>query len=337
MIDRRRRACSSPSASSSPHAWARSRTTSGQSKYAGKALEQIGAPATVVPGAVTTKPANGNQQHLPDGSPVNYPDTPPAFGEHYIDPDADGAQVLHRRRTGPRSARSCTTRSTATRSSGTTTRVAERRRPDDPDPGDRRQVRRHQRPARQVQGRAVDRDATASRFPSGQHIAFTHWSVGGTTERRRRDRQAGRRLAVLLAGVRRGRCRRSCSSTPTATRPEPNGDVGPAPVSTPERPTRASIVSGYFNPLHPGHLDLFEAARARTGYLVVIVNNDAPAGAEEGQGHPGPRTTGCASCRALRVRRRGVRRGRGRPGHGRLARPGPGRLPGHRAGVLQRR
>jgi glycerol-3-phosphate cytidylyltransferase/D-beta-D-heptose 7-phosphate kinase/D-beta-D-heptose 1-phosphate adenosyltransferase len=33
-------------------------------------------------------------------------------------------------------------------------------------------------------------------------------------------------------------------------------------------------VSGYFNPLHPGHLDLFEAARARTGYLVVIVNND---------------------------------------------------------------
>src|SRR3954452_16534965 len=40
------------------------------------------------------------------------------------------------------------------------------------------------------------------------------------------------------------------------------------------RPARASVVSGYFNPLHPGHLDLFEAARARTGYLVVIVNND---------------------------------------------------------------
>lgn len=41
-----------------------------------------------------------------------------------------------------------------------------------------------------------------------------------------------------------------------------------------DRPARASVVSGYFNPLHPGHLDLFEAARARTGYLVVIVNND---------------------------------------------------------------
>ena len=45
-------------------------------------------------------------------------------------------------------------------------------------------------------------------------------------------------------------------------------------MSTSEQPRRASIVSGYFNPLHPGHLDLFEAARARTGYLVVIVNND---------------------------------------------------------------
>jgi glycerol-3-phosphate cytidylyltransferase/D-beta-D-heptose 7-phosphate kinase/D-beta-D-heptose 1-phosphate adenosyltransferase len=41
-----------------------------------------------------------------------------------------------------------------------------------------------------------------------------------------------------------------------------------------EQPRRASIVSGYFGPLHRGHLDLFEAARERTGYLIVIVNND---------------------------------------------------------------
>jgi glycerol-3-phosphate cytidylyltransferase/D-beta-D-heptose 7-phosphate kinase/D-beta-D-heptose 1-phosphate adenosyltransferase len=45
-------------------------------------------------------------------------------------------------------------------------------------------------------------------------------------------------------------------------------------VTPSERPARASVVSGYFNPLHPGHLDLFDAARAQTGYLVVIVNND---------------------------------------------------------------
>jgi glycerol-3-phosphate cytidylyltransferase/D-beta-D-heptose 7-phosphate kinase/D-beta-D-heptose 1-phosphate adenosyltransferase len=40
------------------------------------------------------------------------------------------------------------------------------------------------------------------------------------------------------------------------------------------RPAKASIVSGYFGPLHDGHLDLFEAARERSGYLIVIVNND---------------------------------------------------------------
>ena len=31
-----------------------------------------------------------------------------------------------------------------------------------------------------------------------------------------------------------------------------------------DRPAKASVVSGYFNPLHPGHLDLFEGARARS-------------------------------------------------------------------------
>jgi len=38
---------------------------------------------------------------------------------------------------------------------------------------------------------------------------------------------------------------------------------------------RVSIVSGYFNPIHVGNLRMMEAARTLTGYLVVIVNNDA--------------------------------------------------------------
>jgi glycerol-3-phosphate cytidylyltransferase/D-beta-D-heptose 7-phosphate kinase/D-beta-D-heptose 1-phosphate adenosyltransferase len=38
---------------------------------------------------------------------------------------------------------------------------------------------------------------------------------------------------------------------------------------------RAAIVSGYFNPLHIGHLDMMEAARSLADALVVIVNNDA--------------------------------------------------------------
>src|ERR1700689_3258186 len=43
----------------------------------------------------------------------------------------------------------------------------------------------------------------------------------------------------------------------------------------PAQPSQLSIVSGYFNPLPGGHLDMMEAARSLTGYLVVIVNNDA--------------------------------------------------------------
>lgn len=34
------------------------------------------------------------------------------------------------------------------------------------------------------------------------------------------------------------------------------------------------IVSGYFNPLHGGHLDMIEAAKTMGDYLIVIVNND---------------------------------------------------------------
>lgn len=34
------------------------------------------------------------------------------------------------------------------------------------------------------------------------------------------------------------------------------------------------IVSGYFNPLHGGHLDMIETAKTMGDYLIVIVNND---------------------------------------------------------------
>jgi glycerol-3-phosphate cytidylyltransferase/D-beta-D-heptose 7-phosphate kinase/D-beta-D-heptose 1-phosphate adenosyltransferase len=34
------------------------------------------------------------------------------------------------------------------------------------------------------------------------------------------------------------------------------------------------VISGYFNPLHGGHLNQIEAARALGDWLVVIVNND---------------------------------------------------------------
>jgi cytidyltransferase-like protein len=37
---------------------------------------------------------------------------------------------------------------------------------------------------------------------------------------------------------------------------------------------KAVIVSGYFNPLHKGHLELFQKAKEVGDILIVIVNND---------------------------------------------------------------
>ena len=37
---------------------------------------------------------------------------------------------------------------------------------------------------------------------------------------------------------------------------------------------KAIIVSGYFNPLHKGHLELFEKAKASGDELWVIINSD---------------------------------------------------------------
>jgi hypothetical protein len=51
-------------------------------KYNDTALAELGAKASVCQ-KVTTKEANGTQDHVSDGTPVTYPDAPPAFGQHY--------------------------------------------------------------------------------------------------------------------------------------------------------------------------------------------------------------------------------------------------------------
>jgi cytidyltransferase-like protein len=40
-------------------------------------------------------------------------------------------------------------------------------------------------------------------------------------------------------------------------------------------PSSIVVVSGYFNPLHTGHIDYLEGARKLGTALIVIVNNDA--------------------------------------------------------------
>ena len=46
---------------------------------------------------------------------------------------------------------------------------------------------------------------------------------------------------------------------------------------------RIAIVSGYFNPLHVGHLRMMVAARELADHLLVIVNNDEQQVAKKGR------------------------------------------------------
>jgi cytidyltransferase-like protein len=46
---------------------------------------------------------------------------------------------------------------------------------------------------------------------------------------------------------------------------------------------RISIVSGYFNPLHVGHIRMMEAAAETADHLIVIVNNDEQQAMKKGR------------------------------------------------------
>lgn len=45
---------------------------------------------------------------------------------------------------------------------------------------------------------------------------------------------------------------------------------------------RIAITSGYFNPIHPGHIECFKKAKEQADYLCVIVNNDQQAELKRG-------------------------------------------------------
>ncbi len=68
---------------------------------------------------------------------------------------------------------------------------------------------------------------------------------------------------------------------------------------------RIAITSGYFDPMHLGHLELLELSRAQGDALWVIVNNDAQAAIKKGKAFL-PEATRLGLTRALRVVDRAV-------------------------------
>jgi Protein of unknown function (DUF3105) len=145
--------------------------------FRGKDVAEIGAPASVCV-KPTTKPATGQQQHLADGSPISYPDSPPAFGKHYTDPDPMARKFY----------------TAADRPAlGTLVHNEEHGYTilwyDDTVAADDAQMTQVRAIASKFAGTSDLRDKfkavpwtkdDGEPFPSGRHIAFTHWSVGGT-------------------------------------------------------------------------------------------------------------------------------------------------------------
>lgn len=144
--------------------------------YDSVSLGEIGAKASACQ-KVDTKKADGNQDHVEPGTPVNYPDAPPAFGSHWSVWDSmdrklytttdrpDLGELVHNLE------------------HGFTILWYDETIADSPEKMDElRGI------ASKLQGTTNLRDKfkavpwtskDGKAFPKGQHVAFTHWSVGG--------------------------------------------------------------------------------------------------------------------------------------------------------------
>jgi Protein of unknown function (DUF3105) len=152
------------------------------------AIDKIGAPASVC-GKETTKKATGNQQHVSDGQEIFYNDAPPAFGEHYGTPDPM-QRKLYTADDRPKL--------------GTLVHNLEHGYTilwyDETVADDNEQMSELRGIADKFSGTSNMRfkfkavpwlESDGKAFPDDQHIAFTHWSIGGADQDPSGDGQVG--------------------------------------------------------------------------------------------------------------------------------------------------
>jgi hypothetical protein len=152
-------------------------------KYDSVALADIGKPASVCQ-PVTTIKADGNQQHVPTGQVVKYTTAPPAFGPHWNETGV--APVAMSRKFYSRADRPALEALVHNLEHGYTilwyddtvsdSQIAEIKALGQKFPGDTNF--RYKFIA--VPWQAADAKQIGKSFPKGEHIAFTHWSQGGT-------------------------------------------------------------------------------------------------------------------------------------------------------------
>ena len=155
-------------------------------KYNDTALADIGAPASSCQD-ITTKTAEGNQQHVAVGTPVDYKDAPPAFGEHWNQSGVAPAPFARKfYSTDDRPALESLVHNLehgytilwydATIADDDTA-LDEVRAIADKFEGSDDNMR-----DKFIAAPWLSSDEDGATFPDGQHVAFTHWSAGGTGE-----------------------------------------------------------------------------------------------------------------------------------------------------------
>ena len=142
-------------------------------------VDQIGAPASSC-GEIITKAATGNNDHTPEGTPIDYPDSPPAFGTHwdiweemdrksYTAEDRPGlGKLVHNLEHGYTLLWYDETLAADAAAMTDVKAIADKYRGTD----------NLRLKFKAVPWLAEDGDP----FPDGQHVALTHWSNGGVGE-----------------------------------------------------------------------------------------------------------------------------------------------------------
>ena len=235
-------------------------------------LASIGAPASACD-KITTKPADGSSEHVPTNSQVTYSTAPPAFGAHWNEQNV--APAPFNIKMYKESDRPELESLVHNLEHGYTILWYDESIADDADElnvidgiADKFRSDSDQ-PAAEVHRRALDlrrREGGGRQRQVPRRHARRLLALVGRRLRRERHLQAGRRLPVLQPAERRG-AEGLHAGVPLhrLARAERNVMVAP---------TRIAIVSGYFNPIHIGHLRMIKAARELAPHLVVIVNND---------------------------------------------------------------
>ncbi len=153
-------------------------------EYNGKALSEIGAPASAC-GKITTQKADGNQDHVPEGEQVTYDHAPPAFGSHWNSANAP-ATMSKKVWKGDRPELEVLVHNLE---HGFTIVWYDETIADDNDAMTELEAVGKKFPGTTnfrykfyAAPWSSDDEEENGKFPEGQHIAMTHWSAGGAGE-----------------------------------------------------------------------------------------------------------------------------------------------------------